>query len=196
MPSTGIPRRFYTFTKILPTRPSTLTGGRSGSLRAAIDTEIKVSKQDGIITAEVVKQRDGATGDQFSFELQQVEVGVDEDNEPTFSCVLSPSDFVPKKKRLSGQKQRALNILLNCLVDKGQKRIPKAGMVQVNCVTLNEYRDYLKRDRISSSDKPDTINKAITRAIDELNNTRVTACYEEYIWIADREDKTGQTISG
>lgn len=120
------------------------------SLRAAIDTEIQVSQADGVITAQVVKQRDGKVGDQFGFKLQVVEVHLDEDNEPVTSCALSDCDPVQKAKLLSGQKRRALSILNNCLLDKGQKRLIRSDMSQVKCVTLPEYREYLERERLSS----------------------------------------------
>ncbi|WP_158497197.1 AAA family ATPase [Micavibrio aeruginosavorus] len=166
------------------------------SLRAAIDTEIEVSQDSGVITAQVLKQRDGKLGDQFSFELTPIEIGEDEDGEPITSCVLSPCLIAPKEKKLSGQKRRALDILRNCIIDKGEKRQVRKEMPMVDCVTLSEYRDYLKREKISSSDKPDSENKAITRAIDQLNNAGITCSYTDYIWIVDRKDKSGQTNPG
>lgn len=162
------------------------------SLRAAIDTEIQVSQDNGIITALVVKQRDGKTGEQFAYQLQQVEVGTDEDGEPITSCALTPCEVAPKVKKLSGQKRRALDILYNCIIDKGQTRLIRKDMPQVLCVALSEYRDYLIRERLSSSDKPDSVSKAITRAIDELNNSGITCSFGDHIWIVDKMDKSRQ----
>jgi hypothetical protein len=167
------------------------------SLRAAIDTEIQVSQIEGIVTAQVLKQRDGKIGDQFSFELTQIEIGVDEDDDPITSCVLNPSDLKPnkKKKRLAPQTRRALDILRNCMIDKGQNRHVRKDMPMVDCVTIVEYRDFLKRERITSSDNSASENKAITRAIDALNNQKITCSYGDYIWIVDRDDNSGQTYS-
>lgn len=166
------------------------------SLRAAIDTEIQVLQSDGVITAQVVKQRDGKVGGQFGFKLEVIEVGLDEDGDPVTSCALSGCDPVQKTKPLSEQKRRALSILHNCLLDKGQKRRIRSDMAEVKCVTLTEYREYLVREKLSSSDKPDSASKAITRAIDSLNNAGITCSYENYIWIVDKQDKAGQVFLG
>lgn len=65
-------------------------GARGHSaLRAAIDTEIELTRDDlGEITAEVSKQRDGATGSRFCFHLDQVELGRDEDGDRVTTCVV------------------------------------------------------------------------------------------------------------
>lgn len=165
------------------------------SLKAAIDTEIQVSQEDGIISAKVVKQRDGKTGDQFCFRLEVIDVGIDEDGDSLTSCVLLPTEAQQKKKKksISPQARRALDILRNCLIDKGEVRHIRADMPKVYCVKILEYREYLRREKISSSDKPDSENKAITRSIDALNNLRITCSYGDFIWIADNEDKSRQT---
>jgi hypothetical protein len=166
------------------------------SLRAAVDTEIKVSQDNGIISAEIMKQRDGKTGDKLNFRLVQVEVGVDEDGDPMTSCVLEACDALVKTRQLSAQKRRALDILRTCIIEKGQKRIVQKDMGMRDCVRIDQYREYLKQENLSTSDKPDTVNKAITRAIDSLNHSLITGSYGDYIWIMDKEDKTPQSNSG
>lgn len=58
------------------------------SLRAAVDTEILVEGRDGVRTATVVKQRDLPSGDVFTFELEQVVIGHDEDQQPVSTCIV------------------------------------------------------------------------------------------------------------
>lgn len=61
----------------------------SGSLRAAVDTEIEVSGQQNPRQAKVTKQRDLPSGDVFLFDLEPVEIGRDPDTgEPFTSCVV------------------------------------------------------------------------------------------------------------
>ncbi len=169
-------------------------GARGHScLKAAVDTEIEVTKMDGIITVEVKKQRDGATDRKFTLQLKQIDLGTDDEGDPITSCVVIEADPVlPKKKRLKGQKRRAYEILLNLMLDKGEPRIPKGGMPSVKTVKLADFRDALKKGNICSSDKPDAVTKAISRAIDGLNDDGITATYEDYIWIPGQagQDRT------
>jgi len=67
--------------------------GWSG-VQAAIDTEIEIHENRFSVT----KQRDLATTEDLSFELEAVRVGTDEDGDPIFSCVLNwgaVADFCP-----------------------------------------------------------------------------------------------------
>ncbi|MCC5984325.1 MAG: AAA family ATPase [Rhodobacteraceae bacterium] len=58
------------------------------SLRAAVDTEIVLSKDDaGDRTARATKQRDYPAGGQVSFDLRTVTLGNDSDGDPVTSCV-------------------------------------------------------------------------------------------------------------
>lgn len=172
-------------------------GARGHSaLRAAADTEIEVTKDSasGIVTAEVKKQRDSRTGDKFFFTLKSIELGQDEDGDKITSCVLIPTDETPStKKSVPKTLRRPLEILQNCLIDKGTVRPVRQGMPAVMCITLDEYREALKIGNISGSDKPDSVNKAVCRAIDRLNDASITVSYGDYIWLADKQDKTGRT---
>lgn len=59
------------------------------SLRAAIDTEIELTRDEiGMISAEVTKQRDGPTGYKFSYTLRQVVLGEDQDGDQVTTCVV------------------------------------------------------------------------------------------------------------
>ena len=166
-------------------------GGRGhSSLKAAVDTEVEVKQgHDGIITAKVTKQRDGKTGNAFSFQLQEHHVSDDEDGDPVVSCALSKSEAAPHRKKLTGQSARAHRILVNCLIDKGEERHVRRDMPRVKCLILKEFKAALEHENITTSDKPDTVNKAIIRAIDKLNNEGITNSYGDYIWLTDKADK-------
>lgn len=60
------------------------------SLRAAIDTEIELTRDEeiGVISAEVTKQRDGPTGYKLSYTLRLVELGKDQDGDAVTTCVV------------------------------------------------------------------------------------------------------------
>lgn len=93
------------------------------SLRAAIDTEIELSRDDeaGVITAEVTKQRDGPTGYKFTYHLRQVEIGRDQDDDPVTTCLVEPTDPAQAGRVvLSEAARNALGILYKMLTEGGE----------------------------------------------------------------------------
>jgi hypothetical protein len=95
------------------------------SLRAATDTEIEVTNIDGQRTARVSKQRDLPSGDTFAFTLKTVELGINRRGKAVTSCVVSTEDAdtagaVPSRRRLTGQQQRALEVLADLVATSGQ----------------------------------------------------------------------------
>jgi len=68
-----------------------LTRGARGhsSLRAAVDTEIELTKgDDGVRMARATKQRDFAAGAEQEFDLQEVVLGRDQDGDEVTSCII------------------------------------------------------------------------------------------------------------
>ena len=161
-------------------------GGRGhSSLRAAVDTEIEViQSENGIITAEIKKQRDGQKGDKFCFVLESVELGKDEDGDLITSCVLIPTEEPPaqKLKGSGGRQARALTILHNLLTEHGEPGVPKKGMTELVFVRLDDFRTALKDGNIIASDKPDNVRRGISKVIEDLNNKGITATWEDKIW--------------
>jgi RecA-family ATPase len=76
----------------------------SSALRAAVDTEILIEGQTGKRTVTVTKQRDLPIGDRFAFELHQVVLGRDEDDEAITSCVVDQAEVPdgPAVKKIKG----------------------------------------------------------------------------------------------
>lgn len=64
------------------------------SLRAAVDTEIEVSRPEGetISTVRVTKQRDLPAGEPMPFSLEVVQLGCDRRGKPITSCVVHHED--------------------------------------------------------------------------------------------------------
>jgi hypothetical protein len=79
------------------------------SFKAALDTEIEVSKSDELHVATVTKQRDMATGGKFAFRLEPVTLGMDVDGDGVTTCVVRPADApAPKRKGPAGKNQGKL----------------------------------------------------------------------------------------
>ena len=165
----------------------TTRGARGhSSLRAAVDTEIELTKDDtGMLTAEIKKQRDGRTNDRYSFILESIQLGTDEDGDPVTSCVLVPTNDPPsrKKQKLSPQHQRAYSILTDLMAERGERGIPKKDMRETVFVRTADFRDVLLRANISAGTEPDNVRRQIQRIIETLNNKGVTATWEDKTWI-------------
>ena len=74
------------------------------SLRAAVDTEIEVSRPEGepITTVRVTKQRDMPPGEPLPFSLEVIELGTDRRGKPITSCIVRHEDTImatTRKKR-------------------------------------------------------------------------------------------------
>jgi AAA domain len=118
-------------------------------LKAAADTVLEVGGQEGARTVTVGKQKDGETGATYSFNLETEEVGTDDDGQPMRSCVVVPTTeaSAAKKtsKRLPPEYQKALDYLLDLIVDKGEtitmNGVPPAARV----VRVDDWREDLKR---------------------------------------------------
>lgn len=79
----------------------------SSSLRAAVDTEIELSRPEGsnITTARVTKQRDMEIGPPMPFSLEVIELGTDHRGTPITSCIVHHEDemMAPAKSKSKGR---------------------------------------------------------------------------------------------
>lgn len=92
------------------TGKDTARGARGhSSLRAATDTEIEVSNEDGERAAIVTKQRDHQGGETFAFNLRVVSLGNDTDGDEVTSCVIEATDAEEFKAAKRAQKGRGKN---------------------------------------------------------------------------------------
>ncbi len=161
-------------------------GARGHSaLRAAVDTEVEVKNKNGTITAIVTKQRDGKTGSSYSFDLKVYEVDEDEDGDSIKSCALVCAEKQPDGVRLTGRVKRAYDILVNQLAEYAELKKLKPDMPKVKTMSLSLYRKALQHENLCASDKEDSRNKAVYRAIESLHQKGIARSYGDYIWLTD-----------
>lgn len=60
--------------------------------------------EGGIRVGQVVKVKDGESGERFAFRLKVVELGIDTDGDPVTTCVVEHCDSVPQKSRPTAEK--------------------------------------------------------------------------------------------
>jgi len=120
------------------------------SLRAAIDTEIEISKKEGssLACAIVTKQRDLPAIPPMLFELQSVKLGIDNHGGMVTSCVVHHdfySSLCPTVKRTEGQNQNAQ------LKDQVLALLPEAASIhKAQFLDLIE-RELKATDRVAKS---------------------------------------------
>lgn len=162
------------------------------AIKGALDHEYRVQKDDcDVVNIEATKTKDSKDPDGISFELTSVDLPfTDDEGQAIKGAVLVQTTTMIKKKgkKLSPQKKRAVDILLNCLIDKGEKRLVIKDMQPVKCVKIDEYKEYLRLANIVTSDDADNIRRRISAIITELSNHRITGTYGDFIWIPDQTD--------
>jgi KaiC/GvpD/RAD55 family RecA-like ATPase len=157
----------------------------SGALKCALDHEFQIVKHEtGGIDLICHKMKEGPNAKTKHFDLVSVQAGdiqsavlVEADAEAPRSIIKGP--------KLSPQKRRALDVLRDCIIDKGQKRHVRKNMPQVDCCTLEEFRSAAMLANLSAADQPDDQRRAINRVIEQLNSLNITNSYGDYIWIPD-----------
>jgi hypothetical protein len=166
-------------------------GARGHSLlRAAVDTEIEVTKDNisGQVTVTVTKQRDYVTGGAFVFRPEQIDLGMDEDEEPVTSYVL-----IPVEQETASAKRRAVNIApaTRVALDLLRKAIAEAGEIPpasnhipsaTRCTTADMWRRYCYAGQVAESDKPDAKRQAFNRSLRQLQSAALIGVWDPWVW--------------
>ena len=121
--------------------------GWSG-LRAAVDTELEVIRDEDDRVISVTKMKDGDEGATHGFKLLTVELGTDEDGDPITSCVVEHTDGGMPKKRAAklGKVEKAVVEALEDLEAIGDALTPVETLLASACEKL-QAPDEGKRDR-------------------------------------------------
>jgi len=135
----------------------TAKGARGhSSLRAATDTEIEVSRPEGVETGTVTvkKQRDLPMEGLFSFKLRSVPLGTDRRGNSVTSCVVEPADdgapTMSSGPRLTANQSTMLDILREAgaaglTVEEWNTRAREAGLGTRRKADLRDYRAALSK---------------------------------------------------
>lgn len=119
------------------------------SLRAAVDTEIEISRPDteSPSTIKIVKQREMEMLDDMAFSLKSIGLGVNKRLKEVTSCVVIPADVVEKKRevRLSPVQQFIYDCLITAITEVGRTRTLDRDMPPVMSVTYDELREVMER---------------------------------------------------
>lgn len=132
----------------------------SSALRAAVDTEIALTRSGDVATARATKQRDMISGSTFSYVLRGVSLGHDQDGDEVTSAVIDQVDCAPAgpqsapRARISGRQEIALEAL-----DCALKAFPNGGSEKdakgtqkgtLDWATVPDWRSHCDRLKLSS----------------------------------------------
>jgi hypothetical protein len=156
------------------------------SLLAAADTMFELKRSEaGPRTLRIAKSKDGIDGEEFPFELDVRELGLDDDGDPITSCVIREMEADPnaarKVIRLPPAAKAALDHLNRCLCDLGKPAPPYPQIPGgVTCVTLNEWRDHLLKAGLLNRDG--SYREQFKRVRVTLQNARAIGVWDEHVW--------------
>lgn len=167
------------------------------SLRAAVDTEIEVTKDDvtDVACASVVKQRDLEKAGEFSFKLQSVTLGTNPRGKWVTSCVVEPTEGGGQrgtKPKLSPLERNAMLQLTNTIIDEG-KRYPGRGDIPgtVDIVPLEAWKARLVKAHVLSGDNEGTAKKQWQRIRQGLQDKGILRIWGDLCWMGGQEGTTG-----
>ena len=162
------------------------------SLLGAADVVIEIIGQVGARTATLKKNKEDVSGTAFGFDLNVVELGIDEDGDIVTTCVATETDAAPitKSSKLSKIAQGYLRDITNHFADPDTKitnKAPEKGMPVMKCTTRDALREHLLRvGRFTvSSGKPLTATdrSAFKRNLETLRDNGKIGIFENDIWL-------------
>lgn len=114
------------------------------SLRAAVDTEIEISRPDAKSPSiiKIVKQREMEMIEEMAFTLKRVELGIDRRGNEVSSCIVMPCEnsVIEKQVRMTPLQQFVYDALVEAILRHGQSRKIHKDMPPVDCVLYDELK--------------------------------------------------------
>ena len=153
------------------------------SLRAAVDTEIGLTREGATITAEDHKQRDGVSGKTFSYTLRSVHLGEDQDGDPITSCVVEPIEAQGKRGPvLKGQALIAMQAFGDALATHGVQKTGDEFPPNRKCVSLDHWHNMCDRHSLSNGGSDSAARTAFGRAWKTLQEMGLVRVLDGFAW--------------
>ncbi|QCO56963.1 AAA family ATPase (plasmid) [Pseudorhodobacter turbinis] len=155
----------------------------SGSLRAAADTEIELTRDGAVILAETKKQRDMTCGAIFAYTLKSVFLGIDEDGDKVSSAVVEPTEAPAKRApRLKGQALIAMQAFGDALAAHGEVKHGEDFPTNRQCVSLDHWREACDRHHLTDGGSDSAARQAFGRAWKSLQEKEIIRVIDGFAW--------------
>ena len=168
---------------------SQISGGTKprghSSLTGADDALVEVTKQEGGgHIAKVIHAKDDADGDAFSFRLDRVELGTDEDGDPITTLIVEEAGATKARRvDLTDNEKTALRVLDSAMLQHPTQVFTDDGK-EHQAVHVDHWREFFYRDA-KPGENQDTKKKAFQRVRDSLLRKETIKSRDEYIWRPD-----------
>ena len=164
------------------------------SLLGATDVAVEINGKTGEThTAKIVKNKEDVSGTVFGFNLNVVELGLDEDGDPVTTCLVEETEAPAKKsdnEKLTPMQKGYLQDIENLMAGDAtnvQTVTPHAGMRPQKCITREQLRHHLaKVGRFTVPIGEPLANKdraALKRNLEALRDKDRIGISEDYIWL-------------
>jgi AAA domain len=162
------------------------------SLLAACDTVIEVERTEAGRSFRITKSKDGVDGETFSFELDVVTLGTDEDGDPITSCVVKEGEQQTTKAILPGLTLRERGWLkdLHAIFAEpgaGEAVASTLGLTLRHCLSRDEVREGLKkRGRFTLNTDANLTPADRTRLSEILNSLKFKGkigLTDKHVWL-------------
>jgi RecA/RadA recombinase len=156
------------------------------SLRAAVDAELEIERAKSGRVMRIRKSRDATDTEEVGFELRQIEIGTDDDQQPITSCIIARLDTAVAKRAKPPPKSLKLlmTVVAQAMDAHGiELQLPDSGP-KVKAVDLEIVRS--RHARKSGHLKPDSVRRVFDRAIDKAvteEECLVSLELSERVWL-------------
>lgn len=162
------------------------------SLRAAVDTEIEISRDEGanFSTIRIPKQREMEADSEMFFTLEKVSIGISTRNEEITSCVVGLIDGSDKKKStkssdLTPMQEFVLEAVVQAMINHGEIRRPFSDGPSMRCITYKHLKDQLEasgyKEMVDESKLKNTTNNIRV----ELRKKNRIGFNDNLIWLLE-----------
>lgn len=167
------------------------------SLRAAVDTEIEISRTDihSPSKIEIVKQREMEIIDPMAFTLDRIVIGTNSRGKEVASCVAIPCEVAQDKqtKTMTAMQTFVYDAILDCLLSHGVERTVLPGVAPLQSITYSELRQTLENKgfkgmiKIKDGEKteatPEQVKSATQTARVALKKMGKISFTKDHIWL-------------
>ena len=161
------------------------------SLQAAVDTEISLKSEDGLVCVSTTKQRDYQRADKLYFYLESAVLGIDMDGDDVTSCVVCYTSKSDKPKKLSKAKQAVLDGLKDALKRAGHLHSGNAD-IPPNTRVVDDYtwKDIVLSDvKLSPDAKDDSRRRSFARiSKDLIADDLVRTDGHDLVWLPEKTE--------
>ncbi|SEN57733.1 AAA domain-containing protein [Pseudorhodobacter antarcticus] len=160
----------------------------SGSLRAAVDTEIELTRNRDTIIATTKKQRDMICGAKFAYSLSSVDLGTDGDGDPITSAVVVRADMpLNAAQPLKRQALIAMQALGDALAAHGEVKHGEDFPPNRQCVSLDHWRKACDRHQLTNGGSDSALRQAFGRAWKSLQDGGLVRVLDGFAWMCAGE---------